>query len=331
MTPAPTPTAPQTPEKARPVVTIAIPTYNRSHFVVRAIQSVLSQAYHDLQLVVSDNASDDDTVARIAQIQDHRLLLIRQPQNFGYLRNLNTCLENAKGELFVMLSDDDVLEPTFVERLSQPFIEGFDGQSAGSIGMSWCPCLITNENGQPLWTTEAGPRLESSASMIAALFSGKRGPRFCSVMIRTPDAIAVGGYDARHGPLCDTGNWARVALHYQYAACIREPLARYAVHSGSHTSNSTCQEWQELGRVLGNDLLRIVQSRNDSAAEELLIKANRNNISNLTLTVLMQVIGTRRGLIYLFRELIRAPRYLLNAFVARRILQDGWKIVRLRP
>ncbi len=313
-----------------PLVTVAIPTYNRSRFVIRAIESVLSQTYENVEIVVSDNASTDDTISRIEQIHDHRLALIQQPENFGYLRNLNTCLEKATGELFVMLSDDDVLEPAFIERLSHPFFNGLDGQSAGSIAMTWCPCLLTNENGQSLWTTEAGPRLESSVSMIAALFSGKRGPRFCSIMIRTADAVAAGGYDQRHGPLCDTGNWAQVALHYDYVVCINEPLARYTMHSGSHTSQSTCQEWQDLGRVLGNDLLRIVQSRNDSAGEQLLTKANRNNISNLTLTVLMQVIGKPRGLLYAFRELIRAPRYLLNGFVARRIIRDGWKILRLR-
>src|ERR1039458_5587870 len=124
-----------------PLVSIGIPTYNRRQFAVRAVKSALSQTYTNIEVIVSDNASTDDTVEHLSAIQDERLVILRHSANAGMVANFNSCLSAATGELFLMLSDDDWLEPPAIEKLSRPFRESISGIYPDSVGMSWCLCM----------------------------------------------------------------------------------------------------------------------------------------------------------------------------------------------
>ena len=103
---------------AAPLVTIGIPTYNRSASLEHAIGSALAQDYGALEVVVSDDASRDDTAAMVRGLarDDARLRLVVQPVNLGHARNFQAVLEASRGEYFMWLSDDDRLEPGYVSR-----------------------------------------------------------------------------------------------------------------------------------------------------------------------------------------------------------------------
>jgi glycosyltransferase involved in cell wall biosynthesis len=103
---------------AEPLVTIGIPTYNRSASLERAIGSALAQDHRALEVVVSDDASRDGTAATVRDLARHdaRLRLIVQPVNLGHARNFQAVLEAARGEYFMWLSDDDRLDPGYVSR-----------------------------------------------------------------------------------------------------------------------------------------------------------------------------------------------------------------------
>lgn len=98
-----------------PLVTIGIPTYNRAQALERAARSALAQDYPNLEVVVADNASPDDTPATLARLaEDPRLRFERQPENLGHARNFAHVFAMARGELFMWLSDDDWLDPGYV-------------------------------------------------------------------------------------------------------------------------------------------------------------------------------------------------------------------------
>jgi glycosyl transferase family 2 len=101
---------------APPLVTIGIPTYNRSRQLERAVRSALAQNHPSIEVVVSDNASPDDsedTLRRLAD-GDDRLRWERQARNLGHAKNFARVFEMARGELFMWLSDDDWLDPGYV-------------------------------------------------------------------------------------------------------------------------------------------------------------------------------------------------------------------------
>ncbi len=107
---------------ARPFFTIATPTFNRARLIPESVQSALQQTEPDFELLISDNASSDNTPQVVRQFQDARLRYFRQPQNLGALGNCQFLLEQAQGEFFVLLQDDDLLHPDFLKRCSQAVI-----------------------------------------------------------------------------------------------------------------------------------------------------------------------------------------------------------------
>jgi glycosyltransferase involved in cell wall biosynthesis len=99
-----------------PLVSVGIPTYNRRPLLERAVRSVLAQDHADLELIVSDDASPDDSAAAMAAIDDPRLRFTRQPVNLGHAENYDWVLRQARGEYFMWLADDDWLDPGYVGR-----------------------------------------------------------------------------------------------------------------------------------------------------------------------------------------------------------------------
>ncbi len=313
------------------LVTIGIPTFNRSHFVLDALQSCLNQTYSNLDIVVADNASVDDTWEKLNGIKDPRVRLIRQTSNVGGARNFNTCVREAKGDLFLLLCDDDLLEPTAIEKLSKPLREGFNGIPAASIGLAWSNYLNVNQDRKPLWKSRSGPAIEPSVAFIEGLLNGFRGPMLSAVLTRTADVRKFGGYDGeRHAMLSDTGNWGRVALSYPHVVCVPEPLMRYTVHEETATNKEgTARDWQARGEVLHADLLEVLRGRGELKGVKRLAKTKKNMLANLTVSVLMRSKG-QPGWIGIFaKEFWRCRRFMFTPLVAKRIVRDGWKLLRI--
>ena len=99
-----------------PLITIAIPTFNRASWLKDCVVSALSQSYRDIEVVISDNASTDETVRLLNELHDRRLRVIRQDRNIGLIPNFNACLAEAKGDYIVFLPDDDRVAPWMLER-----------------------------------------------------------------------------------------------------------------------------------------------------------------------------------------------------------------------
>jgi len=99
------------------LITIGIPTYNRAALLVRAIHSARAQTYTNLEIIISDNASSDETegLCRSLMNSDSRIRYVRQTENIGAAGNFNCVLVQARGEFFMWLGDDDWLDLDYVE------------------------------------------------------------------------------------------------------------------------------------------------------------------------------------------------------------------------
>jgi O-antigen biosynthesis protein len=91
-----------------PTVSVVITSYNYGRYIGAAIESVLSQDFRDFELIISDNASTDDSIAVISRyLGDERVRLIRRPTNIGPIANYQAALEETKGSYVAFLSADD--------------------------------------------------------------------------------------------------------------------------------------------------------------------------------------------------------------------------------
>ena len=100
-------------------VSVLIPMYNGDQYIVAAIESVLRQSYSNIELIIVDDGSTDNSVNIMQQYlsADTRIQLIQNENNLGLVGNWNRCVELATGEWIKFLFQDDLLEPSCIERM----------------------------------------------------------------------------------------------------------------------------------------------------------------------------------------------------------------------
>lgn len=102
----------------QPLVSIGLPVYNAARSIQRAIDTLLAQDYPNFELIISDNASTDDTwnICQQYQTQDARVQAYRNPTNIGAIANFERAFALAKGEYFCWAAYDDWWEATFISK-----------------------------------------------------------------------------------------------------------------------------------------------------------------------------------------------------------------------
>lgn len=106
--------------ESKSLVSIGIPTYNRPAELESILKIITNQTYSDLEIIVSDNSSPDESVIEVIKkfsSLDSRIKYYRQEKNIGVLANFEYVLENSTGEYFAWVSDDDWRSPQFIEEL----------------------------------------------------------------------------------------------------------------------------------------------------------------------------------------------------------------------
>ncbi len=92
-----------------PILTVAIPTFNSAHFLPDAIDSIMRQDLDNFEIVIFDNASEDNTEELIRSLQNRRIRYFRNLTNVGAPENGNLCMANSRGRYVKVLCADDVL------------------------------------------------------------------------------------------------------------------------------------------------------------------------------------------------------------------------------
>jgi glycosyltransferase involved in cell wall biosynthesis len=117
-----------------PLISVGIPVYNGENYLREALVSVREQSWGDLEVIVSDNASNDGTegIAREFAAADPRIRYHRQPVNLGAAGNYNFTLEQATGTYFMWAAHDDIREPRFIELAIAAFADRPDASSVFS-------------------------------------------------------------------------------------------------------------------------------------------------------------------------------------------------------
>ena len=92
-------------------VSVILPAYNRAHVLERAIQSVLAQSYENLELIVADDSSTDETSALVTAVSDERVRYVRTERNRGAAGARNFGLQFATGEYIAFQDSDDYWRP----------------------------------------------------------------------------------------------------------------------------------------------------------------------------------------------------------------------------
>lgn len=117
-----------------PEVSVIIPTYNRSNLLRRAIDSVRKQSFHKWELIVVDDASDDDTENVVREYGDARISYLRQVENMGAPAAKNRGIHSARGEWIAFLDSDDEYS---VDKLSRQLDAARSNPGADVVYAGW--------------------------------------------------------------------------------------------------------------------------------------------------------------------------------------------------
>jgi Glycosyl transferase family 2 len=104
-------------------VSVCIPTFNSAAYIGDCMESVLTQKGVEFEVIVFDNASEDDTWKIVQSFSDPRIRSFQSDQNCGMATNFNRALRKARGEYVKLLCSDDLLEPDALE-LQSKFLDG---------------------------------------------------------------------------------------------------------------------------------------------------------------------------------------------------------------
>lgn len=103
------------------MVSVCMTTYNGSKYVGQQIASILHQLGNSDELIVCDDRSSDDTVERVEAFSDSRIIVIRNEENLGHVKNFEKALSYARGDLIFLSDQDDVWHPNKVSYVRDLF------------------------------------------------------------------------------------------------------------------------------------------------------------------------------------------------------------------
>ena len=196
-------------------VSVVIPTYNYGRFVVDAVDCALQQTWGNLEVIVVDDGSTDDTRERLAPYLD-RIQYVHQP-NRGLSAARNTGIRHARGEWIALLDADDLWHPQKIER--QLSIAGIDA-SIGFVGSPECSEMPDLLPDRPA-TREVGVR----DFFFGTPMTGS------STLVRRSALALAGVFDETLTSVEDRDMWLRLAASTRGIQVVT-PCWQYRIHPG---------------------------------------------------------------------------------------------------
>jgi glycosyltransferase involved in cell wall biosynthesis len=199
----------------KPLVSVCIPAFNAAHLLPASIGAATRQTYANLDILVYDNASGDNTteVVRALAAGDPRIRYLRHAENVGMIRNFNACIAQAKGDYVKFLCADDTLEADCVAQMVEVIL------AHPEVALVACARQYIDENARPTGVTRSSRRFllaDGAATIRRCFFFGNLIGEPTAVMFRRADAGR--GFDESYRQILDMDMWFHLLKHGAFAA-----------------------------------------------------------------------------------------------------------------
>lgn len=244
-----------------PSVSICIPAFNAADWIAEALDSALSQSYADLEILVVDDASADQTLDVVRRRDDPRLRIEHGEPRVGAVANHNRCVALSRGRFVKFLHQDDLLYPECVERMVEIF------EAHPDVGLVFSPRDIVLEDPSdpravawkdrygtlhgelgPLEAVNPGDRLLQRylPHLSDAIFNNWIGEP-SAVMVRRAALERVGLFNLKMVQAWDVEMWLRIMAAFD-VGFVGEHLSAFRHHSRalSASVSSGRRDWLDL-------------------------------------------------------------------------------------
>ncbi len=241
-------------------VSVIIPTYNRARYLKECIDSVLNQGFMNLEIIVCDNASTDNTTQIINSFNDKRIFYYRNNTNLGATKNYNKVLSYVTGDFIQIFGDDDVMNIGCIQKKLEIF------NSYPTVGLIHTDLNIINEkseitsadhwakNAWGKWsTTHSESRFFSNAEYHKILYRIRNIISMATVMIRREVFEKVGYFNSNLDYIIDWDYWLRITLFYD-VYYLNEKLISQRLHASNEQKSMTQLIHKNEEKIMYTDL-----------------------------------------------------------------------------
>lgn len=228
-----------------PLVSVVIPTYNRAHLVLDALESVAAQTYRPLEILVVDDGSTDETVRVVERWLSERSQedlagrCLRQENQGGNVAR-NTGIASAAGEIIAFLDSDDCW---LAEKISKQ-VDVLRGDP--ELGAVYCGVRHVNAtSGEPFGSTE---RTYPYGDILAEILVRDVTAPTSTYAVRRRVFEEVGSFDTDLRARQDWDMWIRIASRCSIGA-VPQPLVDYRDHPGPRTASDPTRELRGYTRI----------------------------------------------------------------------------------
>ena len=203
----------------KPLVTVICLCYNHAAFVVEALESVLNQTHSNVELIIADDFSTDNSVDVIENwLKNHpNISFFANKVNLGNTKTFNQCLKIAKGEYIIDLAADDVLKPDCIAFQ----LKGFAESTYKNLGLVYGNAELITENGSfikdyfPTNSQRKRVKSQTTGDIYRGLLNGTNNVCSISSMVKREVFDQLNGYDENLA-YEDYDFWIRASRVYNF-------------------------------------------------------------------------------------------------------------------
>jgi len=205
------------------LVTVLIPVYNCGDYIEKAVKSILEQTYSDLQVLICDDGSTDNTLDVIRSLRDERIEILHFEQNIGKVSAVNKALTSVKGKYLAMQDADDWSEKTRIEKQVNCF-----NDSELAVCFTGYQLIGTMRHGLQYNLSDVELRKEFVQGGFIDHGDVQR-PTICATMMARTVAInKTGGYSVLFSRrICEDIHWVSRIMRQGKGITVNEDLYNY--------------------------------------------------------------------------------------------------------
>jgi glycosyltransferase involved in cell wall biosynthesis len=238
-------------DRSPPLVSVVMPMHNGARFLAATIESVLSQQFQDFELVISDDASTDASLALAESFDDSRIRILRNEKNLGFGGNWNRCLTEARGEFIKLLPQDDLLHPDCLSTQ----VAALQTDADPRLALVFCARQIIAPNGISVYRRGLGRSALtlSRREILRRTVTSGTNPigEPGAVLFRRSSAQRAGRFDGTLPFVIDLDYWLRL-LEFGDALYLPETLSSFRVSDQSHSVSLGSRQTREFSAFLEN-------------------------------------------------------------------------------
>lgn len=274
-----------------PLISIIIPAYNASEFILETLESVKYQTYTNWEIILVNDCSTDNTIEIVNQFSEevtNEVKIFTNKKNSGVSISRNNAVIEATGDWLALLDSDDLWLPTHLEKLINTISKD------SKIKMAYSGCLVFMDNVDDIiFKQEINDKMLSNFNV--SLFTHQIGINPCTAIIERKAWEALGGMIQEVHPAEDKEFFFRLAKFGNRFAFSGEHTALYRKHSNeSAASNNTAKmllatinifekhfDWKEIPLKIRKDQLanaylsyaRLIHKKDINSAKQYSFKA----------------------------------------------------------